>query len=114
MDNTPPQELQAILPSTIDTYNTWVSCNGATRAVDILAADNSTRLLWIGPRKAKNVILFFHGMIDHFHFGTSLNWLGGGYVMPLSTGHLDWMAHVKKEALDTGVQLSVCILEYGK
>ncbi|KAE8325984.1 alpha/beta-hydrolase [Aspergillus sergii] len=97
MDNTPPDELQAILPSTIDTYNAWVSSNGATHAVDVLAVDNSTRLLWIGPRKAKNVVLFFHG---------------GGYVMPLSKGHLDWMAHVKKQALDAGIQLSVCILEY--
>jgi hypothetical protein len=26
---------------------------------------------------------------------------------------LDWMARVRKEALDAGVQLSVCILEYG-
>jgi hypothetical protein len=33
--------------------------------------------------------------------------------MPLSTGHLDWMAHVRREALNAGVQLSVCVLEYG-
>lgn len=34
--------------------------------------------------------------------------------MPLSKGHLEWMAHVRKEALNAGIQLSVCILEYGK
>lgn len=39
--------------------------------------------------------------------------IGGGYVMPLSKGHLDWMAHVKKEASSSGIELSVCVLEYG-
>jgi hypothetical protein len=63
MTSTPPRDLQVLVPSTIDTYNTWVSSHGAAHAVDVLAADNSTRLLWIGPRKAKKVVLFFHGMI---------------------------------------------------
>lgn len=63
MANTPPRQLQAILPSTIETYSAWVSSHGANCAVDVLPADNSTRLLWMGPRKAKKVVLFFHGMI---------------------------------------------------
>lgn len=33
--------------------------------------------------------------------------------MPLSDGHLDWMAYVRKEAVNAGIELSVCILEYG-
>lgn len=33
--------------------------------------------------------------------------------MPLSTGHLDWMAHVRNEAINAGVELSVCIIAYG-
>jgi hypothetical protein len=33
--------------------------------------------------------------------------------MPLSEGHLQWLAHIRKEAANAGVQLSVCILEYG-
>ncbi|KAL4984470.1 alpha/beta-hydrolase [Aspergillus falconensis] len=97
MVNTPPKQLQAILPSTIATYNAWVSSCGAVRAVDVLPADKFTRLLWIGPRRADRVILFFHG---------------GGYVMPLSEGHLEWMAHTRTEAANVGIELSVCILEY--
>lgn len=62
MANTPPQQLQAILPSTLDVYNAWVTSRGASYAADILAADNATRLLWIGPKKADKVVLFFHGM----------------------------------------------------
>lgn len=63
MAKTPPDQLRAILPSTIDVYDAWVGSHGASRAVDILAADNSTRLLWLGPRKSNKVVLFFHGMM---------------------------------------------------
>ncbi|KAL4959075.1 Alpha/Beta hydrolase protein [Aspergillus stella-maris] len=97
MANTPPAQLQAILPPTIDVYDEWVSSRGIYPAVDVLEADNATCLLWIGPRAASKVILFFHG---------------GGYVMPLSLGHLDWMEHVRTEAASAGLQLSVCALEY--
>lgn len=63
--DTAPRDLQSLLPSTIETYNKWVASHNATHTVDILAADNSTRLLWIGSRKAQSVILFFHGMMLH-------------------------------------------------
>lgn len=63
MAKTPPDQLQAILPYTIDVYDAWVGSHGASRAVDILAADNATRLLWLGPRKSNKVVLFFHGMM---------------------------------------------------
>jgi hypothetical protein len=59
MIHTRPRDLQSILPSTIETYNTWTSSHNTAHTVDVLAADNSTRLLWIGPKKAKNVVLFF-------------------------------------------------------
>jgi primosomal replication protein N len=32
--------------------------------------------------------------------------------MPLSEGHLEWMAHTRTEAANAGIELSVCILEY--
>jgi hypothetical protein len=54
--------------------------------------------------------------LDSFCFlaRASLNsLLGGGYVMPLSKGHLDWMEHVRNEASTSGIELSVCLLEYG-
>ncbi|CAK41906.1 catalytic protein [Aspergillus niger ATCC 1015] len=95
--NTPPDQLQAVLPSTLKTYESWVLSRGVSRAVDVLAADNSTRLLWIGPSISAKVLLFFHG---------------GGYVLPLSEAHLDWMAYLRNEAANAGVDMSVCILEY--
>ncbi|KAL4801252.1 Alpha/Beta hydrolase protein [Aspergillus unguis] len=97
MDNTHPRDIQAVLPPSVEAYNAWVVSHNTPPTVDVLAADKSTHLLWIGPSKAKNVVLFFHG---------------GGYVMPLSKGHLDWMGHMRNEALNAGVELSVCILAY--
>lgn len=67
MVNTHPRDLQTLLPSTIEAYNAWVTSHNAAHTVDVLAADNSTRLLWIGSRMAKNVVLFFHGMRCHDH-----------------------------------------------
>lgn len=67
MVNTHPRDLQSILPSTIETYSAWVLSHNIAHAVDVLAADDSTHVLWIGPRKAKNVVLFFHGMRRNNH-----------------------------------------------
>lgn len=33
--------------------------------------------------------------------------------MPLSPGHLDWMAYVNDETGKAGVELDLCVLEYG-
>lgn len=51
MANTPPKQLQAILPSTIDVYNAWTLSHKNNSKVDLLAADGSTRLLWIGAKQ---------------------------------------------------------------
>ncbi|KAL4894873.1 alpha/beta-hydrolase [Aspergillus ambiguus] len=96
MVNIPPGQLQAILPSTFDTYESWMLSKGNVPRVDV-AADNSTRILWVGPREGNKVLMFLHG---------------GGYVMPLSKGHLEWIEHIRQEACDAGVQLNVCVLEY--
>lgn len=34
--------------------------------------------------------------------------------MPLSKGHMDWMEYTRTEAANGGVQLSVCVLQYGQ
>lgn len=61
MVSTPPDQLQAILPSTFDTYSTWVLSKGREVDAEVLRADTSTRLLWIGPKRSSKVLLFFHG-----------------------------------------------------
>lgn len=44
MANTPSNQLQAVLPSAIDVYDTWDASHKVSRAVDVLAADNFTHL----------------------------------------------------------------------
>lgn len=56
----PAQYIQAILPSTIDTYLRWAASAGDVPRVQILD-DDETHLLWLGPKGAEKVILFFHG-----------------------------------------------------
>jgi len=69
-----PRQLQAILPSTIETYKAWAASrrecakNGVEEIVVEAAGgdgegDDLIRLLWVGPRrKGGKVLLFFHGM----------------------------------------------------
>ncbi|RAH47697.1 alpha/beta hydrolase [Aspergillus brunneoviolaceus CBS 621.78] len=100
MDCLHPHQVQAIAPSTMQTYTSWIRRNaqrtGLYHRVDTLK-DETTHLVWLGPKRSDKVILFFHG---------------GGYVLPLSGGHLDWMAHVRKSCLEASLDVSVCILEY--
>ncbi|PYH77445.1 alpha/beta-hydrolase [Aspergillus uvarum CBS 121591] len=100
MDSLHPNQIQAIVPSTMQTYTSWIRRNaertGLCHRVDTLK-DEITHLLWLGPKRSDKVILFFHG---------------GGYVLPLSDGHLDWMAHVRKSCLKASLKVGVCILEY--
>lgn len=70
MANTPPKQFQAILPSTIEAYNTWALSHGNKSKVDVLAADGSTRLLWIGPKQGNKVVLFLHGKLPEALFAS--------------------------------------------
>lgn len=55
-----PVEIQTVLPSTIETYKSWCAASPYTPDVQVLG-DETTRLLWLGPRKGRHVVLFFHG-----------------------------------------------------
>lgn len=60
MSHISPHQLQAILPSTIETYRTWCTEAGHPHVVDVLA-DGATRLFWLS-KGGEKVVLFFHGM----------------------------------------------------
>ena len=59
MSRITPSQLQAILPSTIDTYKGWCAAEGLPPIVDVLR-DGVSRLLWLRKGSHK-VVLFFHG-----------------------------------------------------
>lgn len=68
-----------------------------------------------GEMRKKLFYFFMVGILLSFRngcFAHAVN-IGGGYVMALSPGHLRWMAYTKEEAAHAGIELDICILEYG-
>lgn len=114
MNTLTPTELQFITPPTGTIYRLWLA---ATVSKAILTHDNktdiSTRLrpdiqplsdgkssiLWLGDRTtATKFVLFFHG---------------GGYVLPLDVGHLNWCRNVYLSAAEeAGEDVAVAVLQY--
>ncbi|PHH66382.1 hypothetical protein CDD81_7437 [Ophiocordyceps australis] len=79
------RQIQALLPSTRQTYEAWMRNQGLEARVEPLAVEAApeSALLWIGDKqRATTAVLFFHG---------------GGYVVPASRGHLElcWRAFVQ-------------------
>ncbi|TDZ35038.1 Esterase [Colletotrichum spinosum] len=106
------RQMQFISPSTRTTYDKWVHTKTlkATKAGDRSVLDRLSHdsenledgksfLLWVGDRrKAKKVVLFLHG---------------GGYVLPLLDGHLDWCWRAYVTAgIESNVETAVAVLEY--
>ncbi|KAK2778501.1 alpha beta hydrolase fold protein [Colletotrichum kahawae] len=101
------REIQFLQPPTIRTYETWIEkkrlanpelAEKLKRDVEMLPANDGS-IMWLGNRKkAKKFVLFFHG---------------GGYVVPLLPGHVEWCW----EAYVAGgpgekTEVAVAILQY--
>lgn len=116
MTHIPAVQIQTVLPSTVETYRAWVAPAEKSPLIQILP-DGTTRLLWLGSREGAKVLLFFHGMCPFllFHLNqvqcTDNHFAGGGYIMPLSPGHLNWMNHVRTKTSDAcvGLDFFVCL-----
>ncbi|WYZ40916.1 hypothetical protein EsH8_IV_001257 [Colletotrichum jinshuiense] len=78
------RELQFLSSPTTKTYEDWISkkqkkhpelADKLKKNIEMLPANDGS-IMWLGNRQtAKKFVLFFHG---------------GGYVVPLLPGHLDW------------------------
>ncbi|KAH7234255.1 Alpha/Beta hydrolase protein [Fusarium solani] len=107
-----PLQIQALFPSSVAAYSRWIGTKlarekraGRISSEKRLRNDihalpgTSASILWIGDRKsARKFVLFFHG---------------GGYTMPLTSGHLEWCW----EAYITGgpgqdADVAVAVLQY--
>lgn len=112
LDTLQPRQIQHLSKPTRATYQSYVQQKQAKLAksvrsehetrcsIDIEALnDDSSALLWLGNRvTAKRVVLFLHG---------------GGYIAPLSPGHLEWCWEVfVASGSREGVNTVVAILEY--
>ncbi|KAJ3493609.1 hypothetical protein NLG97_g4626 [Lecanicillium saksenae] len=104
-----PRQLQHVVPSTRQRYQNFVRCQAEkypegslgvsfTPEIEPLDTSNSA-LLWLGNRqKATKIVYFLHG---------------GGFIVPLSPGHLRWCwdLYIKPSAA-AGIDIACAILEY--
>ncbi|KAM3426707.1 hypothetical protein NHJ13734_009306 [Beauveria thailandica] len=104
-----PREVQAVVPSTRTAYWQWISKQARRQRksrkpqvlpdVQTLEAVKDSAILWLGDRRiAKKIVLYVHG---------------GGYVIPMLPGHLDfcWKAFIETGA-ETGVAVAVGLVQY--
>ena len=112
MESLTPRQTQFVMPSTGEVYEKWITMKQiharthhdavlASRLVyDIEALpDGASWLMWIGDRtRAKKTVLFLHG---------------GGYLLPLDPGQLEWCLQAYVRAgQDIGVEVAVAVLHY--
>lgn len=105
-----PRQIQFMAPPSIDTYNAWMEKKKAetTKQADSVVLDRlrplvewlldgQSSLLWVGNReKASRYVLFFPG---------------GGYLCPLTPGHLEWCFRAYVDA-ENGQEVAVALLQY--
>ncbi|KAH9210125.1 catalytic protein [Leptodontidium sp. 2 PMI_412] len=98
-----PQQLQHLLPSGPTVFRKWIAGknnirkNKTSGAIEMLE-DGESRLFWVGERDpSSTVVLLFHG---------------GGYVLPLSKGHLEWANFLCEAASTADGKASVALLDY--
>ncbi|KAL0932217.1 uncharacterized protein CTRU02_213170 [Colletotrichum truncatum] len=102
-----PREIQFLSSPSLRTYERWIEkkrkahpehADRLTRDVEMLP-DNDGSVMWLGNRKkATKFVLFFHG---------------GGYVVPLLPGHVEWcwQAYVAAGP-GANAEVAVAILQY--
>ncbi|RSL53452.1 hypothetical protein CEP53_007759 [Fusarium sp. AF-6] len=112
LGNFSPRQIQYMSLSTKDAYKSWIEQRtakakkaGNTEAIERLGydleplEDGHSSLLWMGNRrKAKKIVLFFHG---------------GGYIAALLPGHLEWCWRAYITAgVEMQTEVAVAVLEY--
>lgn len=114
MNTLTPKQLQCMLPPSGTIYRLWLAAT-VSKAIlthddkhdpsnrlrpDIqLLSDGKSSILWLGDRTtATKFVLFLHG---------------GGFVLPLDVGHLNWCRNAYLSAAEeTGEDVAVAILQY--
>ncbi|KAF2264859.1 alpha/beta-hydrolase [Lojkania enalia] len=82
-------------PMTTPTYLKFAKDNGF--APESSTLPSGTLAHWLGNKNAKNVILYYHG---------------GGFVVPLSPGHLMFLTELKDTLITQGTDTAILILAY--
>ncbi|OBT43657.1 hypothetical protein VE00_05223 [Pseudogymnoascus sp. WSF 3629] len=97
------KQLQFLLPSGYAVFQRWVASKDVQAKERInnyieTLQDGEAKLFWVGLREeSSKVILFLHG---------------GGYVLPLSKGHIEWADYFRNAGKLAGQSVCVALLDY--
>lgn len=99
--------------STEETYKKVFAENDAP--VDVEALDGYS-ICWIGPRTAKAVILFMHGILPSKapHISLSNSQVGGGCTDPAFDAHVQFMLNGWKVMKGNNQDVAIAFLAYGE
>ncbi|KAI1380453.1 Alpha/Beta hydrolase protein [Hypoxylon crocopeplum] len=86
------RQYQAIFPLTVEAYEASAKARGFKP--EIVEIGDGTLGCWIGDNNAKTVLIWFHG---------------GGYALPASPGHMDFLSDLVSK---TGSGLAALVLAY--
>jgi hypothetical protein len=101
------KQLQYLFPSTPTVYKKWTHAKGLLSNIEEFPAENDgevdARIMWVGEawKPGQKLLLYFHG---------------GGYVLSMMKGHLEFLNYVKRTAVDSELKdsLAIAVLEYSK
>ncbi|KAG6847998.1 hypothetical protein H0H93_004275 [Arthromyces matolae] len=89
-------QLQYLFTTTLRVYRHWTWMKGFPVLVDEIGTVDA-RLLWIGPRNGKRVILYFHG---------------GAYSLPVQPFGLSFWNHIRLKLESEGLPIGVAVLNF--
>jgi len=89
------QQLVGLVGTSEELYKSWTKKNGLPSHIESL--EENAKLLWIGRKEAKRVILFFHG---------------GGFSTPMTEDSITFWRYVQTQMGKSGVDVSVAVLDY--
>lgn len=107
-----PAQIHIVRGTSTGTFNKWAASHPELVSETEILADGA-KIHWIGAKKGAKVLYHIHGASAHSTWNTCLDVVGGGYIVPLSFGHIDLGNNIKKAVLEnTDQALSIALLEY--
>ena len=105
-------QLQYVGGTTLDVYKAWAKKKKLPITVEELNED--TRLLWVGPKQTKRVVLYFHGASCCSRQASIADLFvsGGGYILPLQDFALRFWRYVQLELQKRDCDVGFAILNY--
>jgi hypothetical protein len=109
-------ELQYTMGTSVGIYSEWA--RKAKLPIDIDELPDGGKLLWIGPKRTGNVLLYCHGrplrrlleIIYHAQCGPLFT--GGAFIFPLQELTISFWRYIQLELEKRGVKVGIAIMSY--